>query len=135
VAGGPGNPERLAVRSCTRRGPAIDLVLARARENRSQLVLAQARGREVIFWQSPRTAKQARPAVRVPTARAHGLVLDVLVDTAEKYPYTFTAQQATTRRQRLPAGDYAVLLQDRVVAAVERKSTADLVGSLLCPGN
>ena len=130
----PADPEileRLAVRSCTRRGPAIDLVLARARENRSQLVLAQARGREVIFWQSPRTAKQARPAVRVPTARAHGLVLDVLVDTAEKYQYTFTAQQATTRRQRLPAGDYAVLLQDRVVAAVERKSTADLVGSLL----
>src|SRR5215213_7793789 len=30
--------ERHAVRSCSRRGPAIDLVLARGRENRSQLV-------------------------------------------------------------------------------------------------
>lgn len=41
--------ERLEVRSCTRRGPAIDLVLARARENRSQLVVTRARGREMIF--------------------------------------------------------------------------------------
>ena len=78
--------ESLAVRSCTRRGPAIDLVLERARENRSQFVIAQARGREMIFWQSPRTTKQARPAVRIPTARAHGQVLDIVVDTAEKYP-------------------------------------------------
>lgn len=70
--------ERLAVRSCTSRGSAVDLVLARARENRSQLVVTRARGREVIFWQSPRTVKQARPAVAVPTARAHGQVLDIL---------------------------------------------------------
>lgn len=123
--------ERLAVRTCTRRGPAIDLVLDRARENRSQFVIAQARGREMIFWQSPRTSKQARPAVRIPTARAHGQVLDIVVDTAEKYPYSFNAQQATTSRRRLPAGDYAVLIDDRVVAAVERKTLEDLAGSLL----
>jgi len=123
--------ERLAVRSCTRRGPAIDLVLARGRENRSQFVIARARGREMIFWQSPRTAKQARPAVRIPTARAHGQVLDIVIDTAEKYPYTFNGQQSTTSRRRLPAGDYAVLLDDRVVAAVERKTLEDLAASLL----
>src|SRR5450432_1055510 len=69
--------ERLPVRSCSRRGPAIDLVLERGRENRSQLVITQARGREMIFWQSPRTAKQARPAVRVPGSRAHGQVLEI----------------------------------------------------------
>ncbi len=123
--------ERLPVRSCVRRGPAIDLVLTRARENRSQFVIAQARGREMIFWQSPRTAKQARPAVRIPTARAHGQVLEIMVDTAEKYPYTFAAQQASTIRRRLPVGDYAVLLNDEVVAAVERKTIEDLSGSLL----
>ncbi len=123
--------ERLEVRSCVRRGPAIDLVLTRARENRSQLVLAHARGREMIFWQSPRTTKQARPAVRIPTARAHGQVLDIVVDTAEKYPYTFAGQQASTVRRRLPAGDYAVLLGNDVVAAVERKTVEDLSGSLL----
>jgi hypothetical protein len=123
--------ERHAVRACSRRGPAVDLVLARARENRSQLVMTRARGREVLFWQSPRTAKQARPGVHLPTARAHGQVLDILVDSGEKYPYAFGSQQATTRRQRLAAGDYAVELDGRVVAAVERKTLEDLAGSLL----
>jgi hypothetical protein len=123
--------ERHAVRSCVRRGPAIDLVLDRARENRSQLVLTRAKGREVIFWQSPRTARQARPAVNLPTARAHGQVLEVVVDSGEKYPYTFRHQQATTSRRRLPAGDYAVEADGEVVAAVERKTLEDLASSLL----
>jgi hypothetical protein len=123
--------ERHPVRACSRRGPAIDLVLARARENRSQLVLTRARGREVIFWQSPRTARQARPGVHLPTARAHGQVLEILVDTGEKYPYAFGHQQAVTRRQRLAAGDYAVALDGDVVAAVERKTLEDLAGSVL----
>jgi len=123
--------ERHPVRSCSRRGPAIDLVLARARQNRSQLVLTRARGREVIFWQTPSTTKQARPRVALPTARASGQVLDIVVDSGEKYPWTFGHQQATTRRQRLPAGDYAVLRDGAVLAAVERKSVADLAGSLL----
>ena len=123
--------ERHPVRSCIRRGPAIDLVLERARQNRSQLVLTRAHGREVIFWQSPSTAKQARPGVHLPTARASGQVLEILVDSGEKYPYAFGHQQATTRRQRLSAGDYAVELDGAVVAAVERKSVNDLAGSLL----
>jgi hypothetical protein len=123
--------ERHPVRSCSRRGAAIDLVLDRSRQNRSQLVLTRARGREVIFWQSPRTAKQARPGVTLPTARASKQVLEIVVDSGEKYPWTFGRQQATTRRQRLPVGDYAVLRDDEVVAAVERKSLADLAGSLL----
>jgi hypothetical protein len=123
--------ERLPVRTCRRRGPAIDLVLDRARENRSQLVVTQARGREMIFWQSPRTAKQARPNVALPTRRAAGEVLEVVVDTAEKYAYAFRHQQATTVRRRLPAGDYAVELDGVIVAAVERKSLADLASSLL----
>jgi hypothetical protein len=134
AAGWPDDPEiveRWPVRSCTRRGPAIDLVLNRAREYRSQFVMALARGREMIFWQSPRTAKQARPAVRIPTARAHGQVLDIVIDTAEKYPYTFSGQQTSTSRRRLPAGDYAVLIDDQVMAAVERKTLEDLAGSLL----
>lgn len=123
--------ERLPVRTCSRRGPAIDLVLERARENRSQIVVTQARGREMIFWQSPRTAKQARPNVRLPTRRAAGQTLEVVVDSGEKYAYGFRHQQATTTRRRLPAGDYAVELDGAVVAAVERKSLADLAGSLL----
>jgi hypothetical protein len=64
--------ERVALRVCVRRGAAIDVVCDRGREQRSQLVFTRARGREVVFWQSPRTRKQSRPQVRLPTARARG---------------------------------------------------------------
>ena len=60
----PGDPEiveRASLRSCVRRGAAIDLVLDRGRENRSQIVFTKARGRDAVFWQSPRTRRQARP--------------------------------------------------------------------------
>jgi len=122
--------ERVPVRSCVRRGASIDLVLDRSREHRSQFVFARARGREVIFWQSARTTKQARPAVSVPTARAAGRVLEILVDSNERYAWKFDQQQATTSRQRLPAGDYAVAVDGGIVATVERKSLADLVSTL-----
>ena len=62
--------ERVPLRSCRRRGAAIDVIADRSRQNRSQLVFTPARGRDVVFWQSPRTRKQARPNVRTPTARA-----------------------------------------------------------------
>lgn len=74
--------EEVPVRSCQRRGVAIDLVLDRARENRSQIVFTTIRGREGIFWQSPRTTRRSRPGVRVPSRRAAGLdQVVILVDT------------------------------------------------------
>ena len=131
--GWPAEPEiveRVAVKSCTRRGAAIDLVLDRGRENRSQFVFTKARGREVIFWQSARTAKQARPNVTVPSQRASGHVLEIFVDSHERYPWRFNNQQATTVRRALPAGDYGVEVDGTIIASVERKSLPDLVGTL-----
>lgn len=119
--------ERVPVRSCLRRGAAVDLVLDRGRENRSQFVFTKARGRDVIFWQTARTRRQARPNVSLPTARAGGRILEILVDSHERYPWTFRHQQATTVRRALPAGDYAVEAAGRLLAAVERKSLSDLV--------
>lgn len=129
----PSNPEileRVSVRSCLRRGASIDLILDRGRENRSQFVFTKARGRDMIFWQSARTAKQARPNVTVPTKRASGRVLEIVVDSHEQYAWKFSEQQATTVRRALPAGDYAVEEDGRIVAAVERKSLQDLVATL-----
>jgi hypothetical protein len=124
--------ERVPVRSCVRRGAAIDLVLDRGRENRSQIVFTRIKGgRQAIFWQTARTAKQARPNVGLPTARAQGMpALEIVVDSHERYPYMFREQQVVTRPAALPAGDYGVLHEGAVVAAVERKGLADLVTSL-----
>ena len=124
--------EEAEVTSCRRRGGAIDLVLARTRENRSQLVYTKARGRDVVFWQSARTRKQARPNVTTPTARAAGVAdLEIVVDTRERYAYRFDRQQAVTVKQALPCGDYGVRSDGELVAVVERKSLADLAGSLM----
>ncbi len=101
--------ERVELRSCVRRGAAIDLILDRGRENRSQIVFTTARGCDVVFWQSPRTRKQSRPHVRTPTARAAGINgLEIVVDSHEQYPYRFTHQQVTTVKQALPCGDYGL---------------------------
>ncbi|HEX6402243.1 MAG TPA: ERCC4 domain-containing protein [Pseudonocardiaceae bacterium] len=123
--------EQVPVRSCVRRGAAIDLVLDRGRENRSQIVFTTARGRDAVFWQSARTRKQARPQVRTPTARAAGIAeLEIVVDSHEQYPYRFANQQVQNVRRALPCGDYGISVEGRLVAAVERKSLPDLVSSL-----
>lgn len=54
----------------------------------------------------------------------------IFVDVHEKYAYGFAGQQVRTVKRRLPCGDYALSLDGRLVAAVERKSLADLVSSL-----
>lgn len=123
--------ERVELRSCQRRGAAIDVIVQRSRENRSQLVFTTARGRDAVFWQAPRTRKQARPNVRTPTARAQGIDgLQIVIDSHERYAYRFGAQQVSTVAQALPCGDYGLAVDGQLVASVERKSLADLVSSL-----
>ncbi|WP_327359729.1 ERCC4 domain-containing protein [Streptomyces sp. NBC_01304] len=126
--------EQSVLRSCERRGRAIDIVLDRARENRSELVFtnnAKQGGREVVFWNTARTRRQARPGVRVPSARAGGVAaLEITVDTRERYAYRFADQEVTVVKRALACGDYGITHQGQLVAAVERKSLSDLVTSL-----
>ena len=123
--------ERVPLRSCVRRGAAIDIVADRSRETRSQLVFTTARGRDAVFWQSPRTRKQARPSVTLPSARAAGIaVLDVVVDTHERYAYRFAGQRVRPISRTLPCGDYGIEIDGTLIASVERKSLPDLVSSL-----
>ncbi len=128
--------EEVPVRVCRRLGVAIDLVLDRPRENRSQLVFTTIHGgRPAIFWQSPRTTAKARPGVRIPVRRASGHdELHVLVDSRERYPYRFANKKATTDRAALPAGDYGVALEGEIVAVVERKTLPDLAARLVDGG-
>lgn len=126
--------EEVPVKACVRRGVAVDLVLDRGRENRSQFVFTSVQGgREGIFWQTGRTTKKTRPGMRLPTARAAGLAgpLEIVVDTRERYGWRFAKQQATTVKRALPVGDYGVELDGQVVGAVERKTLADLASVLV----
>ncbi len=125
--------ERAAVRHCRRRGAAIDLVLDRRSNHRSQFIFTRHRGRELVFWQTAKAARSARPGSRVPKRRAAGVeTLRIAVDTRERYPYKFAARdEVEPLRQALSAGDYAVLDCDgRALAAVERKTLENLAASL-----
>jgi hypothetical protein len=125
--------EEVEVVLCRRRGVAIDLVLDRPRENRSQFVFTTLpSGREGIFWQTRKVVTTARPGARIPGRRASGISeLAIVVDTRERYPYRFAHQKAIVERSALEAGDYAVRADDgTIVAVVERKALADLTGAL-----
>lgn len=125
--------EDVPIAFVARRGPAIDLVLERPRENRAQFVFTlRPSGREAIFWQTRKVVATARPGARIPGRRAVGLPsFEILVDTRERYPYRFARQQVTTSRVALPAGDYGVRdAEGRWLAVVERKALADLTSAL-----
>jgi hypothetical protein len=125
--------DKVPVTLCRRRGVAIDLVLDRPRENRSQFVFTTLlSGREGIFWQTRKVVTTARPGARIPGRRASGIPeLVIVVDSRERYAYGFSKQRATTVRAALTAGDYAVRsAAGTAVAVVERKSLADLASGL-----
>src|SRR3954447_9055499 len=80
--------EEVGVRMCAWRGRAVDLVLDRARHNRSQFVFTTARGRPAIFWQTRAASWRARPGLRLNRGSSlDGLVIEV--DTREQRPWDF----------------------------------------------
>src|SRR5262245_42282544 len=124
--------EETAVRSCVRRGVAIDLVLDRSRENRSQFVVTALKGgREGIFWQTAKTTRKTRPGMRLPTRRSAAGVLEIAVDTRERYAWKFERQQVEVVKRALAVGDYAVELDGEVAGVVERKKLQELASNVV----
>ena len=121
--------EDVPVLFCRRRGAAIDLVLDRPSVSRSQFVFTQARGRPAIWWQTQKTARAANPGARIPRGRSAG-ALTIAIDTREKYGWKFADRALVIERRALPAGDYAAIVGDAVVAAIERKTLENLATSL-----
>lgn len=130
--GWPDSPdilERVPIRSCRRRGAAVDLVLDRPQLFRSQFVFTEVRGRPAIFWQSQKTARTANPGARVPRRRSIAGLM-ITVDTRERWPYRFSARDVNISRAALGAGDYAVGEPARPLAVVERKTLENFVTCL-----
>ena len=119
----------VAVLLCRRRGAAIDLVLDRPSLSRSQFVFTQARGRPAIWWQTQKAAQSANPGARIPRGRAGG-PLTVAVDTRERHGWKFAGRSMTIVHRALPAGDYAALAGDTLLAVIERKTLENLATSL-----
>lgn len=118
--------EEVPVESCWRAGAAVHLVLRRRQNRRSMFVWTRAGGRPVIFWRSAASMGAARPGIRVPQARGLEGGLEIVVDGRERYPWRFSGKGAALMRRDLPVGDYAIVRDGLVIAAVERKTVADL---------
>jgi hypothetical protein len=122
--------ERVGVLTCERRGPVVDLVLDRGTNRRAQFVFTQARGRSMIFWQTAKAAANARPGLRVPQRPARALDR-IVIDTRERYGYSFKGRGVALERIALRVGDYAAFVDGSVIAVVERKAMDDFCTSLV----
>jgi len=56
--------------------------------------------------------------------------LTIAIDTREKYGWKFAGRQVAIERRTLPAGDYAAVVGEAVVAVIERKTLENLATSL-----
>jgi len=121
--------EEVPVEGCWRQGAAVHLVLRRRTNRRSLFVWTKKAGRTLVFWRSAASMQRARPGIRVPLARSFGGPIAIAVDSGERYPWRFRRSGARIERRRLPVGDYAVMRDDVVLAAVERKTPQDLAGA------
>lgn len=123
--------ERVPVASCWRTGKAVHLVLRRRMRRRSMFVWVQSKGRTLIFWRTQKTMQTARPGLKVPQARRLSGSIVIAVDIREKYPWRFTRQGAECTRRELPVGDYGIIVDGKLCAAVERKTPEGLLSSAL----
>ena len=83
----------------------------------------------VTDFLAQKTAQAANPGARIPRGRAAG-ALTIAIDTREKYGWKFAGRPLAIERRALPAGDYAAIVDEGVVAVVERKTLENLATSL-----
>lgn len=116
--------EQVPVTTLTRFGKKLSLVLDRPLNKRCDFLFLTKPFKnrpgeyEQIFFRTQKSLRQHQ-------SRGRGQLFDqgtleVVIDSAERYPWKFV--DAQVRREKLPAGDYALLHLARIVAVVERKS-------------
>ena len=122
--------EAVPVVSCVRRGPAIDLILARGVNKRSQFITTRVKGRSATFWQTSRATSNSRPGLRLAATRVPVSEATFVIDTRERYGYRLAGNKSAVVREPLLVGDYAVRVRGEIVAAVERKAMENLCADL-----
>jgi hypothetical protein len=123
--------ERVNIIAFHERGRRVSLVLDRKRYKRCDFLFLKKsyKGRpdesyEQIFWLTQRSIEQHRPAFKlVSRPAATGYV--VRIHSNERYPWRFPGM--VTERGDIPAGDYALMNRDRMLAVVERKTLDNLL--------
>lgn len=120
--------ERVPVAHVARLGRKLAVVLDRANRKRCEFLkvdkpTADGGTREHIYFRTESGMRAHRTSGRVELVPV--TAIDVVVDAAERYPWTFPGSRTT--RRRLPVGDYALAQGERLVAIVERKSLGNFL--------
>lgn len=132
--GEPGDElERVPVVAVTRIGRKLAVVLDRPLRKRAEfLTVSKTRADgtpfEQVFFRTESGIRAHRSRARVELLGRADTEGTVLIDTGERYPWSFAGK--TALRRRLAVGDYALLRDDRIVAVVERKSFDNLLADL-----
>ena len=123
--------ERIPIIAVHERGPRVSIVLDRKRYKRCDFLFltrtykgSPDKRYEQIYWLTQRSIQQRRPVYKSPSlGSAAGFT--VHIDSNERYPWRFP--DAVTQRHPLPAGDYALVDGDDMLAVVERKTFENLL--------
>ena len=125
--------ERLDIVAFNERGRRVSVILDRKRYKRCDFLFLKKsyKGRpgesyEQIFWLTQRSIEQHRPAFKL-VSRQGSSEMVVRIHSNEKYPWRFPG--AITERGAIPAGDYALMDGDRILAMVERKTLDNLLAN------
>jgi len=129
--------ERVPVASLKRLGRKLSIVLDRPTRKRCDFLFLERAYKsgegcyEQIFWRTEQALRAHRSGAR-PQLRHGPEPLAIAIDSAERYPWTFEGSGAV--RRRLAVGDYALLMEDRVAAVVERKSFENMLAEIVALG-
>lgn len=125
--------DRVPVIEWQRSGARLMFSLDRATQKRAEFLIlfkghVEGKGsREDIYFRTQAAIEAHRSKGKVDL---YGQVeLTVAIDSQERYPWGF-GPEAKILRRKLPAGDYALLIDERIVAAIERKTLENLLVDL-----
>jgi hypothetical protein len=124
--------ERVRVAHLVRLGRKLSVTLDRAQRKRCEFLKIEKPFKdrpgtyEQIFFRTEQGVRAHRTSGKVELRPRGGL--DVVVDSAELYPWKFPGARVT--RRKLPVGDYALVEDERLVAVVERKTCENFLGNV-----
>ena len=121
--------DRVPIAHLTRLGRKLSVTLDRGQRKRCEFLKVEKPYRdrpgtyEQIFFRTEQGVRAHKTSGRVELLTRTDL--DLVIDSAERYPWRFPAARVT--RRKLPVGDYALEVEDRIVAVVERKTLENLL--------
>ncbi|MCA1950478.1 MAG: ERCC4 domain-containing protein [Treponema sp.] len=122
--------ERVPVINFDRFGKSLRITLDRPTKKRCEFLILEKPYKnrpgsyEQIFFKTQAAQREHKSRSRLSLQPA-AVPFSVIIDTAERYPWKFPKAQVDKRK--LPAGDYALIHEDAILAVVERKTFSNLL--------